>query len=307
MAVNSFRKNTLIGLVMAAGVVVGTKSMALISQWMLGFFLSPEEFGRYAMVLGAMAFVGFTQDPGIGRLHTQMRLGSGELWNVSRIFTQRLALAGSSGLVLIVLTAYDYNHELLSMVVIVALSFPLVALYSLLKSRLEILSDFKTIAQFQLISSAVFSIFVVFLAWYGMGGLSFAVATFFAASCVALFVFFKTKDLKRTTKLNDDCDIGVYRNKVLWTLLGSFVLGFSLRSDYFVVGVALDEAALGVYYFGFMLSANIGLVLSQAMGAVLMPAFSSVDSNAEVSDIYYKVCKKLLIVGCSISLLSAGA
>lgn len=297
----SAKHKTFIGLMMAAGVVIGTKLLTLSSQWILGYYLEPEEFGEYGMILGVLAFVGFLQDPGVGRLHTQMQQTSGPNWHRSLMVTQAFAFIGGLLLILLVKLAYDSSDELMIMACFIAASFPLIAIYSLFKSRLEVANDYKTIAKYQLLSAVVYSFTVVLLAVLGFGSLSFAIAMFLAAAIVTAYVLLKTKYDHHVANIELQHKSQYFRG-LLWAFIGSFVLGLSLRSDYFVVGITLTTRDLGIYYFGFMLAANVGLLLSQAMGSVLMPAFSSMNRNGSIDFLYINACRKMLVVAVVISL-----
>ncbi|MFT2090318.1 oligosaccharide flippase family protein [Paraglaciecola sp. 2405UD69-4] len=303
----NFKKKTAIGLALAAFVVVFSKMMSLSSQWILGFLLEPNDFGVYGLILGGMAFAGAFQSPGLGRLHTQFQSTKGKYWNISIKLSLIFSLIGAFVLVFISNTMYKSTQDLIIMSFIIACSFPLVGFYSLYSARLEVAKNYKAIATYQLISSLVFNCSVVLTAFLGFGAFSFALATLGAAIATASYVLVKRNKQYvniETTELN--VDKPSYYSKVKWSLIGAFLLGFSLRSDYFVVGLTLDAYSLGIYYFGFMLAANIGVVLSQAMTSVLMPAFSSLTKKGGSETYYVNGCRKILLLAiiiCFVAML----
>src|SRR5262249_8880550 len=68
---------------------------------------------------------------------------------------------------------------------------------------------------------------------------------------------------------------------VKWLIVTGFLTGLSQQGDYFVLGRIVSPEALGYYYFGFQLTANVGQLLAQGIGNTLFPIFTAMKKDAQ--------------------------
>lgn len=300
MSIGDFKDKTVAGVILAAAVVFFNKGLSLISQIILAFYLSQDEFGLFGMILGAMSFVSAFQNPGLGRIHTQLQICNGPLFKKSFRLSLISSLIGAALLIFIVNTFYNNNKTLYLMSMIAAVTFPLIGIYSLLLSKIEIARNYQIIARYQVVSGFSNNFILIILAMTGLGALSFTVALLISSVLTMLYVYINYAKMNLPNDANlISCDVNKnhgYYHSVAWSFIGALLLSISLRGDYFVLGVTLSERDVGLYYFGFMLAANVGLLLSSALSSVLMPAFSNLKDLKIRGQMYIAGCRRILLV-----------
>ncbi len=263
------------GMLWISVAVVISKGMSLITQVALGYLLSVEEFGVFALVAGIMAVSGGFQDPGLGKLLVQKQREFAKFFSLALFLSLLLSIFGG-GVILVVAKLLNNNNEqgdYLNLLFLIALTMPLMSMSLIFKAKVSVDLRFKVISIADMVSAIGYGIAVVISALLGMGVYSFVIGIA-VLNVFNFFYYFRTAKIKEIKK-PDVKLIGEIWNALKWLVMGSLLVGVSLRGDYLILGELLTEDALGFYYFGFMLTANLGLLLSQGINGVLMPSFSA--------------------------------
>ncbi|WP_426370552.1 oligosaccharide flippase family protein [Pseudocolwellia sp. HL-MZ7] len=262
--------------------VLISKSMSLLTQFFLGYVLSVEDFGVFAVITGLMALVSGFQDPGLGRLLVQKQNKFEKLFPLALLISLCFAVVGS--ITLLVFSSFmgsDSNeNNLFNLVIFISVTLPFMSLSSIFKAKLNIDLRFKDVSKIDTYNAIGYGLILMAFAYFGARAYSFIFAIVF--TYIFNFVsYWYLSEIRVINKPNFKYFSEIWSG-IKWLFIGAFLLGAALRGDYLVLENIFTEEELGYYFFGFMLTANIGMLLSQGIQSVLMPSFSSIDDDKRV-------------------------
>jgi PST family polysaccharide transporter len=268
------------GMVWMSTSVILTKITAFLCQWGIAFFLEPHDFGLYALIVSFSAFVAGFLDSGINKLLVQRKDEFDYLAVPSLHLSLILSIFGSVILLLLGYLFIDYYNEpqLFSLIAVLVIANPFFSAHAIYKAKINADLKFRHISLVDIFNAFIYSGILFGLAYFGAGPYSFVIAL--AISRVYLFVvyFYLCGSVLGKGHSSLQKFIEILRD-LKWLIASTFLLSLTLRGDYFVIGLSLDSTELGYYYFGFLITASFGLLLSQGVQGVLMPVFSSMQGN----------------------------
>lgn len=269
------------------GQTLGSKAVGMLGQIVLAWFLLPADFGLVALAYTVSAFANLFQQAGLKEILVQRQKHFARWANAG--FWMSLALSSAAGLIMAgaaPLAARLYHAPgLTGLVWVLALCAPANALSVVPTARLQIQLRFRAQAVLAFLVNFGTIALSVLLAWAKFGAYSFVVPRLVMALVQAAAFWW----------LVAETEAGVRRHPVRarlqlrrWRFLvgDSFLLMgaavcytiFSV-GDYTALGLAHEEAVVGVYYFAFNLSTQAVALLTVNLWGVLMPALTKLQDE----------------------------
>ncbi len=269
------------------------RGSSLLSQAVVGFYLTEEQVGTYALALGIVGVTGIWRSGGVS-----MYLPSTKSQDFDRLANPMFLWAFAFGLATLLLTAAiaalddrlpdslaGYRLPGLPMVLMVmagrAAIFPLPMIG---RMRLTVEHRFVQLAKADTANALIRLALTWWIAASGGGALALAVPftahVVVEAVAVALLGGFRWSDLVPR--------FGMIRSLapiLAWPLTLAIIM--SLRTDisFLLVGVVLPASALGVFYFAFQLANQPTLLLAGSLQNVLAPMIARNRGNPELERI----------------------
>ncbi len=260
-----------------------TKLLSFFSIAVLGLMLSPRDFGLYGISFSIAAFVQIFRDGGVVQLLVQR--GESQYASLrGPVFWMAAAFNTSTGLLLILLApilSWAYaKPDLLWLLVVIGATMPLATPGVVLQARLAMQLRFGTIARIQLFSGFIRYGGTIALAWAGMGPMSFVLPLPFIAIYEALAAYSATGEAPWRSPPR----ITLWRTLFVqsrWLIFVAFANASLNQGAYLVLGMMLDEATVGVFFFAYQLIIQIDAILAATAGVVLFPALSRLAGEPE--------------------------
>ncbi len=279
--------------------VVAMKSMSFGCQIALGYILSSDTYAVFAAAAAALTLTSGLQNSGVNKVLIQQQNRYDSIAADFGGFAVYLSLIGSALMIAVsVLLARLYNMpSLIAVLSLTAISIPLLSLNSLYAARQSIGLRFRDASLFSVSYTALYSVLLVGFAFAGAAEFSVAAATVIAVAA-QLYLY---RHFLGSVPINMSPSFRSVRNAagtLKWTILSSYLFGFSQNSDFLVLGSLLEKVEMGNYYFGYMLSANIGLLLSLSISQILMPIFSKMSDSPDTLRESFASSSSAIIVLC---------
>lgn len=297
------------------GTSIFIKSLSFVAQVVMGWLLSKNDFGVYALafaIIGILSFIreGGARDYLIQQGAARYKELCGPLFWMAMVFTAGvvivlLALAATLNWAPSLFPVAYRDPRMPTMLLIGAATMLISTPNAFTSAKLQIELRFDTIARVQIISGFVRYGVMIGLAVAGCGPLSFMLAAL-AVPFYELFAY------RRVVGVNLFAEPA---KPALWagflTLTGWLALGFF--GNFLVewgtsaaVGFFRPEAVVGVYYFAFSLAVQTVLLLSVNAQWVLLPALTRMQGQPErQAAAIYTATRALLLTASGLCLLFA--
>lgn len=296
------------GLIWMSVAALLAKFASMINQVVLGYLIDVETYGTFAIVAVAVSMVAGLQNSGVSKILIQQECRDAEIVDEYTKFCVYSGLLG--GVFLIFLScgmAWIYKMpNLVPIISISALSVPFAAIATIFVAKASIDHRFRELALVDTWFSLVYSAAVISLAYIGFDYYTISVAT-----CIAWGAKFLIYT-RYFNKINFRATVSPKRffiifGKVKWIMFASFLFGLSQQGAYLVLGRMLDRIELGFFYFGFMLTANVGMLITQGIAGALMPVFSTMRTDVEsLRKALFRVSAAISFVCGAISIAMVG-
>lgn len=252
------------------------KAAALLSQFALGHMLAPETYGVFAIAATALSLVAGFQNPGAAKYLIQ------RLSEFDRLVADYAAFSiylGAIGGVLLALGAvglaalYDMP-QLILLLAISALSLPLISLTACYNAKLCVAFAFGKLQIGAIVLNVSYNLCLIGFAYFGAEHLSIAIATLCSTGIAFGYYAVVAGSIAPRLRLGFGTFARIFVS-LRWLVLISLLSGLMRNGDYFVLGLTLDAREVGFYYFGFLLTANISVLLTMPISQTFMPIFAS--------------------------------
>ncbi len=264
------------GTVWLLGSSVVIQASSLLAQFALGWFLSDDDFGLYALAIGVTSCLLAFRDGGVS-LWLARQARSDFDRNVYQGFWLCFLGSVTVGAVLILiapLAAWAYAEpRIVPLMLVVAISLPLDAYGVISEVDLQVGLRFRDLAFFRTVSPIFRYGAAIVFAWQGMGPLSFVLPLVL----VALIRMVQGYALTRFSPWQIRIDWRHVRSifsKSRWVYGGTFASSVFRQIDYLVLGLVVSTATVGVYFFAFQLAVQPVLLFGQSLRRVLIPTIS---------------------------------
>lgn len=285
------------------------KALAFIAQIVLGWLLSPGDFGLYSTALAVAGIVTAFRDGGVRDLLVQ-RGDSAYEGLVGPVYWMAFTINSAAALALCLsapLIAGFYNMPLTPMLVIIGLSLPLGTPAAVLQCKLRMQLRFGVLSRIQIGSALVRNLGTIVLASppFSMGPLAFvlpliAIAIYEGA---ASYYAVRERPWKRRAQPREWGGLFLATRWLIFATLANIMFDFG---PFAVLGAIVAEQIVGVYFFAWQITAQIGVLLSSNVQQVLFPALARMEGDrARMGSASLRALRALMLVGGYMSLCLA--
>ena len=263
------------------------KVMVVVAQLVLGWILTPTDFGLYAIVMSIAMFIQTFRDGGV-RDYLTRRVDDYEqmlgpcfwlsLW-INCLVGLALGVAGMVvGLVYSSTGYLKSPGELALLVWIMAASVPLGSAGPVLLARLRIDLRFSTIATWTVLSAVVRYAGQIGMAVAGFGVYSLIVPLVAVAIFESLYVVAATGIRPWKYKAERSRWKEILSGSG-WLMVGQSMAGI-LNSGYFLLaGLFVPREIIGVLYFAVMLHMQVETLIGQSVVGVMQPVLTRLNGD----------------------------
>jgi O-antigen/teichoic acid export membrane protein len=258
------------------------KGASLIAQVFLGYLLSKEDFGVFALATSVSLVAAGLGNGGIQPILIQRGAEYGSIAPAALKFAF-LFNALACGLLLLAgpMAARLYGKPDLEWLVwCIGCSLPLLAPLAVFRAKLAIDGRIGAIANLGVATSWIRQGGTVALAFLGFGALSFGLPILLEAAVGSLAGWRLAGRWPAGAALSRRRFAELFA-AARWVMPGSFVVHFTQRGDYFVIGLFVEAATLGVYFFGLQLVNAVSVMFISSLEVVMLPALSRQGSREQ--------------------------
>lgn len=259
------------------------KSASFLAQLALGWLLSANDYGLYALAISSAAMVQGWTDGGAAKILVQR----GSEYHQLFAPVVRLTLIFSSLATCVLLVGAPFAAgwfnapDLPLLIIVIASSIPLYIPSVLLRAKFTGDLQFKTISKVDSVSAVIRQLSTVIFALLGFGPLSFVLPLPLSAAYEGLAFARQTKVWPRW-KMSAGARLGDIWKDTRWIMIASFAAALTFRGGpYFVIGLFEQHSILGIYFFASSLSGSFYQLLLPSMSAVMLGTFAKLSGRPQ--------------------------
>lgn len=263
------------GMLWATFGTVMSKCASLGAQLVLGWMLSTEDFGVYAIAIAWSAIVLSLRNGGTQRALIQQGQKASDVaglyFKVAVIFNVLggLMLAAAAPML-----ACVYEHPALqAMIWIIALALPLNTVALIFQAQLSATMDFAGVAKITTWSAILRHGSSIVFAWLGCGPLSFVLPLIVIAIYETAAGWAMGRGWFPHHPFTWTIFLKVFRN-TRWIMFTSLANVLAINGDYLMISLFQDKTLLGLYFFGFQLSLSLAVLFTNGVESVMLPMFA---------------------------------
>jgi O-antigen/teichoic acid export membrane protein len=275
-----------------------TKVASFAAQIVLGWLLSRNDFGLYAMAISAGAVANMFRHGGTQQILIQR---GGEYTQLARPIFQMALLFNTVSAVLLasaatLLEGFYRAPGLKSLIWVVSISMVLSTLGSQQLTKLSIDLRFRTVSVVSTLSALVRYASTIAFALSGFGPMSFVLPLILVA------IFEACAGWMLVGRLPAGPGLTWQRFKELfdaakWVILGALAIAMTLQGDYLTVGRLESAEVLGLYFFAFQLTTSVATLFTTGLASVLTPSLTKLNHDApRQSRAYLRAIKILAFI-----------
>lgn len=286
------------GMVFSLGSTLFQRVASLAAQWALGLLLMPDQFGVFALATSFAMLAQVFQDAGVRWLLIQRASEWREL--VGPVFWMGTAInLGLAALLAAAspLSAVIYGDQRVAWnVLVIALSIALSSPMTVLTAKLSIDLRFGRIALIQVGSAVIRYAGAVGFALAGFGALSFVLPLPLIAVFEGAAAWYSTRESPWRERA-EARRWPEFLHKVKWILVVTLAAGVVNLGTYMAAGLFVTKAVLGVYYFAYMIVAQLGSALANNLHNVLFPTLQKfAEQTPRLRDAVLRAMRVLMLV-----------
>jgi O-antigen/teichoic acid export membrane protein len=287
------------------------KLMALLSLWVLGYYLTEEQFGLWGLALSTVALAECVRDMGAHKVLIQRGGEFNELG--SPVFKLGLWFNIGSAAVLLGLApvmgrVYD-DRVITWLIIIAALTIPLQSPVTIMRARMSIDLRFKTLAKISIAAQFVKNGSMILFAVLGFGVYSFVLPMVLMVLFLLVAFRWCAGPMPPRRALTRE-HFGTIFAAVKWITVSSFFGALINQGDRLVIGLFEDKHAVGVYFFGFQLILSTVVIFGSGVISVFMPTLSKLagfpERRAQAYEKMVRVSAVVFSVVCVLAVVTSG-
>lgn len=288
-------------------VVIVSKISSFISQWFMGIYLLPDEFGIIAIIsVSSLIISGFSE---VGLNQKILENRDNLEYKAKSLLISALLINGIGVFILVFLMLvfglFTTDKILKLLVILNTLLVPLQTVIVYYKAILNVHLRFNIISKIEVIS-IIFSNLTLILALICKLNIYSITISQYALNLI-LFSLYRSQIVKIKNH-GEKFSFRFFKRELpsfTWLSITSYAQSFSIRGDYLAISLILSKSSLGLYFFGFQLVASIMQLLSVAINAILLPFFSSIKKDIDTLVNTYLRSVRLLSLFCGFLCLSS--
>ena len=250
--------------------IVG-RAVVFGAQIVLGWLLSPRDFGMYALALSISNALASIRNGGTSELLRQQ--GSRYTQIVSALTQYSLLFNVGALAILVAIAPFTgtrfHSAELPWLIVCIGISFPLGTLANTYRCKLAIDHRFRDLAVLSTWSTVLWQVEVVVLALLGCGPFSYVVPMVLQGVFEGAMGWYYLRDWPIRGERLCWLQVVTLFKETRWVMVGAAMLSLGLTGHYFVVGLISDPQTVGLFFFGFQLVTMVFAILNNAVENVL--------------------------------------
>lgn len=290
------------GMALMVVATVTNKLMTMLAQWVLGAKLNAEDFAVFAYATAIAGFTMVCREAGIRELLVQRGekqyeslVGTG-FWLA---FVYNLVVSAVMALIALPLARVLKQPLLAPMLWVIAAALPIGTVGGILQTSMRLHLRFRDFAANTLLGSFTRQGSMIFFALRGMGAMSLAWPVLVGTIFEAIGAYLRTRDplwkrpaevarwpgLLRESKWLMFASVANFA--VDWgpfLLMGAITALSQVQSGP-LAGIAkafsLTDREAGIFYFAFMITAQVGVLLSFNLSLVLTPALARLNDDPQ--------------------------
>ena len=248
------KKSVFSGMYWITVVTFISKFIGFIAQVVLGWLLSQEEFGLFAIILSLSASVSFLRNGGSQDVLVQRGKRFDKFAPAVLMFSLVFNAAASVILLAIAFVASHYYSEPLIIygLVLISLSIILTTPAPVLVAKLSIESYFDKLAIVTLISNISRHGLAILLALLGFGVYSFIFPIVIEPIIMFILLLIFVRYIPKISNSNFVLFKEVF-SASKWVMASNLALALIMNGQYFFVSLFQERGQLGVYFFAMQL------------------------------------------------------
>jgi O-antigen/teichoic acid export membrane protein len=284
--------------------VLLSKSISLLSHFLLASILDVETFGVFAIVLSSMVFVSVFQRSGLEKVLISNQKSFSSLFQDYAAFIFIFSWIGS--VILLLFGVFENLRRdidgLLAVYIVASLTIPLVAVANLWSSKLSIDFRFKSLSQIAIAYSSIYYFLAISLAMLGFDIFTLSLSALLAALAQVMILRGVTEPLPWRFRLSSK-NFFKYFVEFKWVLLTGVLSALAIRADFFILAQVLSLADMGLYYFGFMIVMSFTAIISGGINKTMLPIFAAREEGmAKFSSQVSQVSRGIIALSSLLSL-----
>jgi O-antigen/teichoic acid export membrane protein len=267
----------------------------LAGQLALGWLLTPNDFGVYALAVGISGVVTALRNGGTTQILVTRPASYAK--NAGLYFRVSLAFNFTAAALLMIVAAAVYRHKPALAIILVGIgaSFPIGTRAALLRGELTIGGKFRELSVIDFASAVAWQLSVCCLAWLGFGAMSFAVPPVLQAIVETALTWMYASKVPNITKHSRGEYLHLMRD-TRWIMLSALVLTFSTTGDYFAVGILADLPTTGAYFFAFQFAASLATPINASIEVVLPTFLATARDQPERQRAIYRTATNFVLL-----------
>lgn len=292
---------------MSVSLVVG-RAILFVAQVVLGWILTQEDFGVFAIVAAVIAFAKVFHSGGVPLVLVQRgndeyeRLQGAAFW---------MGMCFSVGAAIVLAAAapwigqiYD-EKRLVPLLWILAVTLPLGSPASLLRAKLQLDLRFRAISLITVTRVVIRSVGMIVLAFLGSGIYCFVIPMLFVAvfEDVATYLATRATPWLHPARFRE---WPMLLKDSYWVIFATIFRGLSRNGDVVVLGLLIPQTLLGCYFFGYQLTIQITYLVALTLRQVLFPVMSKFASQPQRhANAIVRTVRMLMLLAAPASMLIA--
>ena len=281
-----------------------TKASSLITQLVLGFYLSQEDFGIYGIVLSLTVF---TNCFGIGIIQ-KVLVQKGDAFRSHGEYSSIAFLFGFASFIILIFAGFFFSSDhinrdtFLFLTIILAVTTLLQSLVPIQKASLLVKSHYRSVATLDAIVNGLSNLLAIPLCLIGLGPYSFIahkpfvyIYEYIKYNRILLDLNQKIVKLPTFSQIKSVSLVALFK-EFKWLFLGAFFTAFILKGDYLVLSYLVDIKLIGIYFFAYQLSFSIAnLFTASVINNVLLPELANKKSLSD-KNIFLSRCLIIILL-----------
>lgn len=302
----SYKRTAFIGMIWTTASVTIVKLSSFVSQIVLGWFLSKEDFALYAIAISMSSIVWTIRNGGVYKVLVQ----KGQQYNTLADGFFKIALLFNLLILAILLATAPVLADIYmapklpTLIWIIALSTAFGTPAMILRAKLSIDMKFSDLARIDSVSAIIRYGSMIVFALLGFEAMSFVLPLIL----VVLYEWAATWKIVRAWPISTTRIWPLFKRIIhdtRWVMLGSLAIAISLQGDYMIIGLFEEKADLGVYFFAFQLTIAFSVLFTSGIDSVMLPSLAILSREpARQAEAFIKALRVLTFVVAPISIIS---
>lgn len=266
------------GAVWITGATVIGRLAGFVSQFALGWILTKQDFGTYAILLSLAVTVSAFRNGGTHQYLIHKGADYDALAPSVLSFSFAFNLFAAVCLVLISFLASDFYNtdKLIFMALLMGFAIFFSSPGLILRANLAINGRFRELSLALAASDIFRQLFVVSLALLGAGVYSFVIPLVSEPLFLFGAFFYWVREFPKPKLVSAASYLAIFK-ETRWIMLSNLAIALRLNGQYLAISLFEDKLSLGVFFFGSQLVTSVTSMVSMAVNEVVFPSLAGMN------------------------------